>query len=764
MPHLHPTAFQRLRKALAEHPEVRRHDDRLRMYETFTQRFSPDHLRRLDGEALLMELHGRASHDALVYWLEFKNDPTFETRLFGSIAGGSALKFGIYQRTDDQGWYVSAAGGPGAQRKVSLAEAVGIAARQRDQLLAALDRVRALPPIPDPGPYATLQADVEAAAPDIVQYGFVHKFLHMFCPDRVDDYHSVDHQAHHLLMMGIEPSGKGLYGNAGAMVAAWRELDVPDVLLAEFTSLLNLVNGPPVRWWKVGTGIMDEPDREWVRMRDAKVVSLGYSEIGDITDLVRGAAGEGAAKERVRAAIAARWPDTQPQRLGVDTNQVWSFFHRIKENDRVLAMSGQRVLAVGRVAGPYRFAKGEPFAHVRPVEWLTLEPFKTESKAGYLRSPYNLESAHDLVQRAVVQVLEHPVVDVDRAPTGGGEKDPEVDVVPPPPPLDGRVGEIARELERKGQVVLYGPPGTGKTWYARQVAEAVVARARHGKAWAALSPAEADALWGAGPPDAQRVWACTFHPAFGYEEFVEGLRPTPVAGGLDFRPRPGLFRTVCAAASRAPKEPFVLLIDELNRGDVPRIFGELLTLLEADKRGRLHVNLPVSGDRFTVPPNVRILATMNTADRSIALLDSALRRRFSFVELMPEPDVLRGGQVWGIALDRLLTALNGRLRTALGADGRSLQVGHSFFLRDGVPLTDPADLRRVLHREVLPLLQEYCYDEPTALREIVGTDLTDETGRGFTEAALADEDTLREALLSWGDQLEVPEAAADDDA
>lgn len=731
------------------------------MYASFAERFPPDALRRLDGEALLMEMHGRTSHDALVYWLEFKNDATFETRPFGSISGGSALKFGIYQRSEDQGWYVSAGGGPGQQRKVTLSEAVGIAARQRDQLLAALDRVRALPAVPDASSYASLQADIESMAPDIAQYGFVHKFLHLLCPDRIDDYHSVEHQVHHLLMLGIEPQGKALYANALDFVVAWHEFADPSLLLGEFATLMNFAHGPPVRWWKVGTGIMDDPDREWKRMRAERTVALGYSEIGDIGVLVRGAAGD-AAKARVKAAISAKWPGTQAQRLGVDTNQVWNFYTHMKENDRVLAMSGQRVLAVGRITGAYKFVDGAPFAHTRPVEWLTLAPFKTESRAGYLRSPYPLDSAHDLVRSAVVRVLEEPVTGEEDVVESDSIRGGGVEGTGPLPPLEGRVGDIARELDRKKQVILYGPPGTGKTWYARQVAEAVVARGRHRQPWASLTPEAANALWGAGAEKEQRIWACTFHPAYGYEEFVEGLRPFPVPGGLDFRPRPGLFRRVCDAATHAPSEPFVVLVDELNRGDVPRIFGEVLTLIEADKRGRLHVVLPVSGDRFTVPPNVLMLATMNTADRSIALLDSALRRRFSFVELMPEPDLLRGAQVWGIALDRLLGHLNRRLRTALGADGRSLQVGHSFFLQDGAPLTDPADLRRVLHREVLPLLQEYCYDTPTAFAEIVGDELADDAGRGFSATVLADDDAFRAVLLSWGDDLEVGDAPEED--
>src|SRR5262249_35268057 len=140
------------------------------------------------------------------------------------------------------------------------------------------------------------------------------------------------------------------------------------------------------------------------------------------------------------------------------------------------------------------------------------------------------------------------------------------------------------------------------------------------------------------------VRACCFHPAYGYEDFIEGYRPQTVNGHMAFQPRDGVFKGLCKDAERAPRDRFFLLVDEINRGDIPRIFGELLTILEKDKRGK-SILLPVSGDTFRVPPNVFVIGTMNTADRSISLLDAALRRRFGFVELMPDSSVLRNHAV-----------------------------------------------------------------------------------------------------------------------
>ena len=167
-------------------------------------------------------------------------------------------------------------------------------------------------------------------------------------------------------------------------------------------------------------------------------------------------------------------------------------------------------------------------------------------------------------------------------------------------------------------------------------------------------------------------------------------------------------------------------MDEINRGDIPRIFGELLTLLERDKRGQV-VHLPVSGEKFSVSENVFLIGTMNTADRSIALLDTALRRRFGFVELMPEPELLGDAVVAeSIPLGAWLAALNERILEHIGRDARNLQVGHSYLMPGGRPITDFRTFTQVFGEDILPLLEEYCYEDYTALTRILGRGLVDE--------------------------------------
>jgi len=250
----------------------------------------------------------------------------------------------------------------------------------------------------------------------------------------------------------------------------------------------------------------------------------------------------------------------------------------------------------------------------------------------------------------------------------------------------------------------------------------------------------------------------TFHQSFAYEEFVEGLKPVaPEEGEVDeetgeplrdvtYKVLPGVFRKICSRAEaawrthgeNAPK--YLLVVDEINRANIAKVLGELITLIEDDKRlgneNQLTVTLPYSGERFGVPPNLYILGTMNTADRSIALLDLALRRRFTFVEMEPEPLAIEPNVVAGVNLRALLTNLNERVAALLDRDHR---IGHSYFMK----INDDAELRFRWYARVVPLLQEYFYNDHERLRAVLGdkfvqaakiSDMTKVALRKFTDA------------------------------
>jgi 5-methylcytosine-specific restriction protein B len=236
----------------------------------------------------------------------------------------------------------------------------------------------------------------------------------------------------------------------------------------------------------------------------------------------------------------------------------------------------------------------------------------------------------------------------------------------------------------------------------------------------------------------------TFHASYSYEDFIEGYRPVDSGtGNLALKLEDGLFKRVCREAQANPKKRYLVFIDEINRANVPKVFGEIITLLEKDKRG-LVVTLPQSKEPFTIPPNIYILGTMNTADRSIKMLDTALRRRFSFIELMPDTKLLAGSKVGNLALDDFLDALNSRIASKAG---REKQIGHSYLL-DGSGTLSEEEFCRRFRQEILPLLQEYCYDDYSLLSEYIGKDLVNSEDQMLKLEVLNDTSSLIAALES----------------
>ncbi len=262
-------------------------------------------------------------------------------------------------------------------------------------------------------------------------------------------------------------------------------------------------------------------------------------------------------------------------------------------------------------------------------------------------------------------------------------------------------------------IILYGPPGTGKTY---ETAVRAVERC-NGFASGSLKKTRREELMEQYEKlrKADRITFVTFHQSYGYEEFVEGLRPEVRDGQVAYSVRPGVFLEVCAAA-RDSQLAFVLVIDEINRANISKVFGELITLLEPDKReGEINavtLKLPYSGDEFSVPSNLHIIGTMNTADRSIALLDTALRRRFDFEEIAPDPSTLAGAVIEGVNLEKLLAALNDRIEALYDRDHR---IGHAFFI-DVKSLKGLGGLDHVFRRKIIPLLQEYFYENLSNVR------------------------------------------------
>ena len=286
---------------------------------------------------------------------------------------------------------------------------------------------------------------------------------------------------------------------------------------------------------------------------------------------------------------------------------------------------------------------------------------------------------------------------------------------------------IARQLAAVGQVVFHGPPGTGKTYTAHRFARWWVARQE------GVEPRE------------EQVRTVTFHPSFSYEDFVEGLTAaTTDEGAVTYEIEDGIFKEICADAREAyqnareddePAPRYVLIADEINRGNLAQIFGETMTLLELDKRldGDAEPNLSLahSGKRFTVPPNLYLIGTMNTADRSIALVDAALRRRFRFIHFPPDErpifeaygfddeQGLRAAAIEESGRDELVaksTLALRELNERISEDrGRGKRIGHSYLLG----LESEQAVVDAWKFEILPLLEEYYFGGFDQLRQLV---------------------------------------------
>lgn len=688
----------------------------------FRDRFGPAVLRELDGEALLRRMHGRQSGESrcLVYWLEFKNDDEFAGNRFGGIGGGSALKFGIFQRQSDNAWM---AGSPKAQHILSLEDAIAISRKQRDELVAGAEVLASLDAAKtSDGAYAQLQTAMEQAAPKLSHDAWARKYWFLINPDRLDDYHSPRYQRFHLLkLLQMPPDRVGILDGsaprficAGRFIAAARELGVP---VSTLTEVLSRRDGAIHRYWRVGTTEGDTSTSHWTEMRDGGFISIGWREqVPDLSETI--GQDKATAKNRIRDWLLPGYPSNAGVALR-KAGEILNFAQEIAETDLVLACEGQTVLGVGRVRGHYEFDGSISFPHKRPVEWLLLDSWRMPDQEGLRTTVYEIgKSAANLLELEQRLSKAGPVADnVPRAVLK--------EAVPAPlPPLDQFSARIEAILRRKGQVVLYGPPGTGKTYRALSVANELAARYAFRKNFADLAPSErATVSDGDG-----LVRVCTFHPGWGYEDFIEGLRPATNNGRMVFEPRDGIFKRLCVDAAEQPSRYFFLVVDEINRGDLPRIFGELITLIEYDKRDK-QIKLPVTGSSFAVPRNVFLIGTMNTADRSISLMDTALRRRFGFVELMPDSTLLAGRRAGGLLLGAWLDALNTRLRRHLKRDARNLQIGHAY-LMPPQPITSAAEFARVLRDDIIPLLEEYCYDDFVTLKEILGGQLVDaEAGR-----------------------------------
>lgn len=399
---------------------------------------------------------------------------------------------------------------------------------------------------------------------------------------------------------------------------------------------------------------------------------------------------------------------------------------KMKAGDILLAYKKGTIADFGVVKSGYLYDDKNPdsfwfsapgWQHYREVEWLKLEnpifikQFLTKDEMKFFTKPSTIRKFEEGDKELLDKIL-------DRAPPEAIEKLRELtqkykqqgkaQIDTPTTAAETGPESVKNPLN----IILYGPPGTGKTYATKAAIIAIekgddlhkVFRERGFKEYIASNKGALEGCEG-------RVRRVTFHPGYSYEDFIEGISASTNGNQAVYEVRKGVFRELAEEALKDIGSKYYLVIDEINRGNISKIFGELVTLVEEDKRCDNQNNgycatLPYSKKKFSVPKNLYVIGTMNTSDRSIALVDLALRRRFEFVEMVPDPELLGNEKVGDVDIKALLKTLNGRIKK-LGE--RDKQIGHAYFMDGEGPIRDIRRLKDVWFYKVLPLLNEYFY-------------------------------------------------------
>ena len=422
----------------------------------------------------------------------------------------------------------------------------------------------------------------------------------------------------------------------------------------------------------------------WDEFYNLGIMGIGWDDVTDLKEFT--------SKEEIKDYMKKVYDPSYSYKN--NAHCLWQFANEIKIGDVIFVKKGMhKIIGKGVVTSEYIYDSArETYKHIRKVEWTNKgeweHPGQAVMKTLTCISPYP-----DYVQR-LLSLFAEDILE---------ETSEQIEIKYPPYTKDDFLNKVYMDedtyntltelLEAKYNVILQGAPGVGKTFAAKRLAYSIM-----------------------GQKDTSRVAMVQFHQSYSYEDFIQGYRPSKDG----FELVNGAFYKFCKEAEEDNERPYFFIIDEINRGNLSKILGELMMLIEKDKRGE-KIKLLYSNEWFTVPQNVRIIGMMNTADRSLALMDYSLRRRFAFFDFAPafSSEGFKNylSEKNSPKLEKLIAAVES-LNSTISTDeslGDGFRIGHSYFCTDD-EITDEW-LKSVVEYEVIPLIKEYWFDEPTKVRD-----------------------------------------------
>lgn len=422
----------------------------------------------------------------------------------------------------------------------------------------------------------------------------------------------------------------------------------------------------------------------WDEFYKSGIMGIGWDDVTDLKGF--------SSKEEIKEYMKKAYDPSYSYKN--NAHCLWQFANEIKVGDVIFVKKGMhKIIGKGIVTSDYIYdTSRSTYKHIRKVDWQNKGEWEHPGQA-VMKTLTNISAYPDYVQKLLALFAEDTSEEVSE----------QKEIKYPLYSKDDFLNEVYMDedtyntltelLEAKYNVILQGAPGVGKTFAAKRLAYSIM-----------------------GQKDTSRVAMVQFHQSYSYEDFIQGYRPSKDGFELEN----GTFYKFCKEAEEDNERPYFFIIDEINRGNLSKILGELMMLIEKDKRGE-KIKLLYSNEWFTVPQNVRIIGMMNTADRSLALMDYALRRRFAFFDFAPafSSEGFKNylAEKNSQKLESLITAVES-LNNTISSDeslGDGFRIGHSYFCTDG-EITDEW-LKSVVEYEVIPLIKEYWFDEPTKVRD-----------------------------------------------